>query len=160
MGSIGPFLSLDDIPFIVYADNLGLIRYGIFFGVSIIETGKWSGILDPRRPNRLSVGLRHIGINNQVFHLNPPLSYDSSEKPPLLRFEGGSAKSDFAQFGYGSQLLRLGARRLVFSPRIDQDDISIALELGAFKMRSTFLSSFADLYTITLIDLCASLAFP
>jgi hypothetical protein len=101
IGSIGPFLSPDDIPFIVYADNLGLIRYGVFFGISIVETGKWNGILDPRRPNRLSMRFRHTGINNQIFHLNPRLSYDSSEEPPPLRFEGGSAKSDFAQYGYG-----------------------------------------------------------
>jgi hypothetical protein len=33
IGSIGPFLSLslDDIPFIVYANNLGLIRYRVFW---------------------------------------------------------------------------------------------------------------------------------
>jgi hypothetical protein len=28
---------------------------------------------------------RHTGINNQIFHLNPRLSYDSSEEPPVLR---------------------------------------------------------------------------
>jgi hypothetical protein len=104
IGSIGPFLSPDDIPFIVYANNLGLIRYRVFWEISVIETRKVNGILDPCRPNRLSVGLRRTGINNQIFHLNPRLSYDSSEEPPLLRFEGGSAKSDFAQYGYGLQL--------------------------------------------------------
>jgi hypothetical protein len=97
MGSIGPFLSLDDIPFIVYAYNVGSICYGIFFDISIIQTGKWSGILDPRRPNRLSVGFRHNGINNQVFHLNSPLSCDCSEKPSLASVEGGSAESNFGQ---------------------------------------------------------------
>ena len=71
----------------VNADNVRGIRYGIFFGINIIETGKWNGILDPRRPNRLSVGPRHTGINNQVFQLNPPLGYDSSEKPPLFRLK-------------------------------------------------------------------------
>jgi hypothetical protein len=93
--SIGPFLPLDDIPFIVYANNLGLIRYHIFLDISVIETGKLNGILDPCRPNRLSVGLRRTGINNQVFHLNPRFISNSSEELALPSIEGGSAKSHF-----------------------------------------------------------------
>jgi hypothetical protein len=74
MGSIGPFLSLDDIPFIVSANNLGLIRCRVFLDISVIETGKVNGILDLCRPNGLSVGLRRTGqINNQIFHLKPRL---------------------------------------------------------------------------------------